>query len=160
MLTALPGVNQEEVGGDGAALRVLGGAPGGAIGVVDGDEVDVAERAYVLHPDVGLGEAVAAGLAGECEGFRDIRWRRAGGNDSRFGRDAVDGDLDALDSRLGEAVEHEVKALGGGAGLSGVAGAHDLSGGLTAGVETYGAACVVRVGCVERDRGRRPFGGR
>ncbi len=132
-------VYEEEVGGDGAALEVFGGVPGGAVGVVDGDEVDAAEGAYVVHPDVGVAEAVAAGAALQFKGFGDVFRCWAGGQDACFGRDAVDGNLDTFDGRLGEVVEHEVKALGG-TGLSGVAGGHDLPGCLTAGEEAYGAS--------------------
>jgi len=96
----------------------FGGVPGGAVGVVDGDEVDFAEGAYVRHPDVGVAEAVAVGAAAQVRRF----WRclpvagRRG--DACFGRDAVDGDLDALDGRRGEVVEHEVKTLAGPACLA------------------------------------------
>jgi hypothetical protein len=136
---ALPVADGEEVGWDGSALQVFGGVPGGAVGVVDRDEVNPAEGAYVMHPDVGVAEAVAAGAASQFKGFGDVfRWR-AGGEDACFGRDAVDGDLDALDGRRGEVVEHEVKTLCG-TGLSGVAGAHGMAGSLAAGEEAYGAS--------------------
>jgi len=45
--------------------------PGGAVGVVDGDEVDPAEGADLMHPDVRLFEACAGVVAVEGEGFRD-----------------------------------------------------------------------------------------
>ena len=121
--------DEKEVGWDGAALEDFGGVPGGAVGVMDGDEVNSAEGAYVMHPDVGVAQTVAAGFAGEFKGFGDvIRWH-VGGKDACFGRDAVDGDLDALDGRLGEVVEHEVQTLCG-TGLSGIAGGHGVSGSL------------------------------
>jgi len=139
LLVALPAADEEKVGWDGAAPQVFGGVPGGAVRVVDGDEVNPAERAYVMHPDVGVAQAGAAGLASQFKGFGDVSRWLVGGKDACFRRDAVDGDLDALYCRRGEVVEHEVKTLCG-TGLSGVAGAHDLPGCLTAGGEAYGAS--------------------
>jgi hypothetical protein len=150
-------VDEEEVGRDGAAFQVFGGVPGGAVGVVDGDEVDPAEGAYVMHPDVGGSEGVAVGAASQLEGFGDVFWQRSGGEYACFRRNAVDGDLDAVDGRRGGVVEHEVKTLSG-TGLSCVASAHDLSCGSTAGGKTYGATCVVGADCVMDDWVRGPVG--
>src|SRR6266851_1406899 len=156
----LPAADEEKVGGDGAALQVFGGVPGGAVGVADRDEVNPAEGAYVMHPDVGVAQAVAAGLSSQFKGFGDvIRWH-PGGKDACFGRDAVDGDLDGLDGRRVQMVEHQVKTLCG-TGLFAVAGAHEMTGCLTAGEEAYGASCVVQTVCVKNERvcGRSRGGG-
>lgn len=134
---------EEEVRGDGSALEVFCGVPGGAVGIGDGDEIDAAEGAYVVHPDIGVAEAVAAGAASQFEGFGDVIRRWASRQDARFRREAVDGDLDAFDGRLGKVIECKVKTLRGTC-LFGIAGAHDLAGGLTAGEESYGASRVGR----------------
>jgi len=60
---------QQEVGGNGAAFEIVGGVPGGAVGVGDGDEVGPADGAYLLHPDVGIGEGRVTWLALEREGL-------------------------------------------------------------------------------------------
>ena len=135
----LPAADEEEVRWDRAALQAFGGVPGGAVGVVDGDEVNPAEGAHVMHPDIGVVQAIAAGLTSQFKGFGDVfRWR-AGGEDACLGRDAVDSDLDAFDGWSGEVLEHEVKTLCR-TGLSGVAGAHGMPDCLTAGKEAYGAS--------------------
>jgi hypothetical protein len=43
--------------------------PGGAVRISDGDEVGPSDGTYLMHPHVGLVEAIAAGGAMELKGL-------------------------------------------------------------------------------------------
>ena len=65
------GPDEEVVRGDGSALEVCGGVPGGAVGVGDGDEVGPVQAACEIHAHVGFAEGCAVGDAVKFEGLRD-----------------------------------------------------------------------------------------
>src|ERR1700739_866592 len=129
------GADEEEVGGDGAALEVCGGVPGGAGGVGEGDEVGVVQGAHKLHADVGFAEGCAVGDAAKLEGLRDgTGGLRVDGKVGSLLSGAVDRDLNGRDVRCVAIVQREVQRLGG-AGFFGNLSAHDLASCLTAGGE-------------------------
>src|ERR1700731_2644564 len=102
----------EALGGDGAGLGG-GSVPAGAVGVVDGDEFDAADRGEGVEGEVGGGVGAGIKRKIKMEGGADSSGGRTGRRQARGGGEAVRGERDADDAIRQRVGQRKMQVLRG-----------------------------------------------